>query len=124
MAPDSAGPPRPVGVRAPHGAKVFEISWQTGQTHALPHRVLRGFCPCAGCQGHSGTLRFVEPTGSLALELRDIEQVGQYALGLKWADGHTTGIYSFEYLFLLGSLLESRGAEALEAAGELPRARA
>ena len=55
------------------------------------------------------------------LELRDLEQVGNYALGLTWADGHNTGIYSFRFLRALGELLEAQGAQGLMALGELPR---
>ncbi len=109
---------RPKGVRAPHGAKTFEITWADGHQSLYPHEILRGFCPCASCQGHSGRIRFV-PEGNL--ELRDIEQVGNYALGLAWADGHNSGIYSFRYLRALGDLLEVEGAEGVKALGELPR---
>jgi len=42
-------------------------------------------------------------------------------LGLSWADGHDSGIYSFRYLRRLGELLETHGAEGLEQLGELPR---
>jgi DUF971 family protein len=42
----------------------------------------------------------------LALELKEIEQVGNYAIGLAWADGHRGGIYSFEYLRELGRLVD------------------
>lgn len=109
----------PTAVKAPHGARVFELSWADGVTHRYPHRILRGFCPCAGCQGHGGgALKFVEPGD---LEIRKIERVGNYALGLTWGDSHDGGIYSFEYLRRLGQLIESIGAEALEAKGELPR---
>jgi DUF971 family protein len=56
------------------------------------------------------------------LELRELEQVGNYALGLTWADGHSTGIYSFRLLRTLGELIADKGAEGLRALGELPRA--
>ncbi len=72
-----------------------------------PHVILRGLCPCAHCQGHDPTLRWVEGTESLpkvALEIVDIEQVGNYALGLTWGDRHTGGIYTFEYLRELSAL--------------------
>lgn len=108
----------PTGVRAPHGASQLELSWADGKKHSYPHRILRGFCPCAGCQGHSGSIRFVEPGN---LELRDVGQVGNYALALRWGDGHDGGIYSFQFLRRLGELLDAQGAEALEALGELPR---
>ncbi|MCA9603345.1 MAG: DUF971 domain-containing protein [Polyangiales bacterium] len=84
-----------VEVRAPAGAVVLEIDWADGHMGHYPHRLLRGFCPCAHCQGHQGPILFREG-GSL--ELETIEEVGNYALRLGWADGHGTGIYAFPYL--------------------------
>jgi DUF971 family protein len=110
---------RPVNVKAPHGARELVITWGDGQKSSYPHEILRGFCPCATCQGHSGAIRFV--TGG-DLDLREIEQVGNYALGLTWADGHSTGIYSFRLLRTLGELIADKGAEGVRALSELPRA--
>lgn len=73
----------------------MEIDWADGYRGRIPHALLRGFCPCAECQGHDGPIRYVEG-GSL--ELASIEEVGQYAVQLVWADGHHTGIYSFRHL--------------------------
>ncbi len=84
-------------IRSPRGAKVTEIEWGDGHTGVYPHEVLRGYCPCAGCQGHEGTIKYTNPQGT-QIELDDIELVGNYALKLKWFDGHDTGLYSFEYL--------------------------
>lgn len=108
----------PVGVKAPHGARELEITWADGDKSLYPHEVLRGFCPCAGCQGHSGSISFIAGGN---LELVELSQVGNYALGLKWADGHDSGIYSFKYLRALADLLVQEGAEALKASGQLPR---
>lgn len=85
----------PVGVKAPHGAKVMEIQWADGHKAILPHDILRGYCPCATCQGHGGRIKFV-PGGNL--EIRDIQQVGNYALQFVWGDQHDTGLYTFRYL--------------------------
>jgi DUF971 family protein len=85
----------PVEVRAPRGARIMELVFDDGHVAVLPHDVLRGFCPCAGCQGHSGGVRFIAEGDR---ELADLEEVGNYALRLTWGDGHTTGIYSFRYL--------------------------
>jgi DUF971 family protein len=109
----------PTNVRAPHGARVLEITWADGRKYAYPHEILRGYCPCAGCQGHRGGVRLV-PGGDL--ELRDIQQVGNYALGLIWGDGHSTGIYSYRYLRRLGEAVDQHGKEALLAMEELPPA--
>jgi len=105
-------------IKAPHGARVLEISWADGHRHALPHEVLRGYCPCAGCQGHSGSIRFQEGGN---LELRELSPVGNYALGFKWGDGHDAGLYTFSYLRALGGLLETHGTQGLIELGELPR---
>ncbi|MBX3127483.1 MAG: DUF971 domain-containing protein [Polyangiaceae bacterium] len=109
---------RPKAVHAPHGAAVLSVTWADGHKSSYPHRILRGFCPCAGCQGHGGEIRFIEG-GSL--ELRELEQIGNYALGLTWGDSHTGGIYSFRYLRRLGDLLDEHGAGGVEQLGALPR---
>jgi DUF971 family protein len=88
---------KPVAIRSPRGARTTEIDWADGHKGVYPHDVLRGYCPCAGCQGHSGDIGFVEAKGD-QLQLDDIEPVGGYALALKWFDGHASGIYSFKYL--------------------------
>jgi DUF971 family protein len=116
--PQTRNPGRPKGIRAPHGAKVFEISWGDGKVHRLPHSILRGYCPCAGCQGHSGEISFQQGRN---LDLLEIKPVGNYALGLEWGDHHSSGIYSFEFLYQLGTLLDEFGEERLIEIGTLPR---
>ncbi|MDX2051056.1 MAG: DUF971 domain-containing protein [Polyangiaceae bacterium] len=108
----------PTGVKAPHGARDLEISWGDGHRNLYPHVILRGFCPCAACQGHSGEITF-QKDGNL--ELRGLEPIGNYALGLTWGDGHNSGIYSFRYLRHLGALLEEHGGDGLIVMGRLGR---
>lgn len=111
--------PRPTGIVAPHGAKIFEISWDDGKTHRIENEILRGFCPCAGCQGHSGTIVFQNGKNH---ELRTIKQVGNYALSLTWGDQHDTGIFSFDYLRRLGELRAALGLDELKSVENLQRA--
>ncbi len=54
------------------------------------------------------------------LELREITRVGNYALGLTWEDGHSGGIFTFEYLRRLGDLLEQMDADGLCDLDHLP----
>jgi DUF971 family protein len=89
--------PRPKALRSPRGGRTTEIDWSDGHKGVYPHMILRGYCPCAGCQGHEGTIAFIEPSDA-QLQLDDIEKVGNYALALRWFDGHDTGIYSYRYL--------------------------
>lgn len=85
----------PTAVRAPMGGDVVEVDWADGHTSVLPNARLRGYCPCAGCQGHGGGLRFLEGGNAV---IDRIEEVGNYALAFTWGDGHASGIYRFEFL--------------------------
>ena len=103
----AADDPWPVELRAPHGARVMEIEWSDGHHCVYPHEVLRGFCPCASCQGHGGPISYVEDGD---LELTDIQTVGNYALRLVWRDCQT-GIYSHRFLRKLCSCSSSTTEE-------------
>jgi DUF971 family protein len=111
---------KPLAIRSPRGARTTEIDWADGHKSVYPHVVLRGYCPCAGCQGHSGEIRFME-TRDDQLELDDIESVGGYALALKWFDGHASGIYSYRYLRSLCQCAECvASGEGVDASGRAP----
>jgi DUF971 family protein len=77
----------------------------------LPLPMLRRACPCAACQGEPDVLgRIARPRidhGPQAFELSRFHPVGGYALQLFWADGHSTGIYSFDYFRRLSRLPSS-----------------
>ncbi len=101
---------RPVAIRSPRGARTTEIDWADGHKGVYPHEVLRGYCPCAGCQGHSGEIHFLESRDEQR-QIDDFETVGGYALAIKWFDGHASGIYSFSYLRRLCQCDACRGPE-------------
>lgn len=101
----------PMEIRAPEGARRMEIDWDDGTTTAYRHEILRGFCPCAHCQGHHGPVRWVEGAEEWDLSLVSLEQVGNYALQLGWGDGHSTGIYTFRFLRSLASIGEESVSE-------------
>jgi len=85
----------PTRIRAPHGASSTEIAWSDGKRYRYPNDFLRGWCPCAGCQGHGGEISFRPGHNA---ELRDISPAGSYALRLVWGDGHDAGLYTYRYL--------------------------
>ena len=109
-----------LAVRSPRGARVTEISWGDGHNGVYPHEILRGYCPCAGCQGHSGTIAFIPPSDT-QLEIEEIEPVGNYALRFQWFDGHGTGLYSYKYLRALCHCDACRPGALKAEHGELPR---
>jgi DUF971 family protein len=96
----------PIEVRAPQDARVMEIEWSDGVTTFHPHVILRGFCPCAHCQGHQGPILWAGDAEGKAVEIQSLEQIGNYAMRIAWADGHSTGIYTWIHLRTLGALAE------------------
>ncbi|MFT3990518.1 MAG: DUF971 domain-containing protein [Luteolibacter sp.] len=70
--------------------------------------LLRRSCPCANCQGEPDALgRVVKPRvdyGPRAFDLLKFNVLGGYAIQLFWADGHSSGIYGFDYLKKLSAL--------------------
>ena len=106
----SGAGPQPIEVRAPEGGRRMEIDWADGEKSAYHHAILRGFCPCAHCQGHHGPVAWVEGAEDANLELSELESVGNYALRLSWGDGHSTGIYSFRFLRELAEIGEDEPA--------------
>jgi DUF971 family protein len=90
-----ARPATPVEVRRQREENQLRITWDDGHTSDYPLAYLRGWCPCAGCQGHSGERRYVHAADT---ELANVSVVGRYALNLEWGDGHQTGIYTYRYL--------------------------
>jgi DUF971 family protein len=85
------------------------IKWDDGAESFIKLEVLRRRCPCASCQGETDIMGNVykgadKPYAKTAFTLLRLNNVGGYALSPVWADAHTTGIYSFEYLKKLGEL--------------------
>lgn len=82
------------------------LAWSDGEETYLTFEALRRACPCAACQGEPDALgRVVRPNPSLgpkAFDLASWEIVGGYALQPRWADGHATGLYSYQYLRGIG----------------------
>lgn len=82
------------------------LAWSDGEESYLPCELLRRACPCASCQGEPDAMgRVVRPRvdyGEGSFGLTRYEMVGGYALQVFWADGHNSGIYSYQYLRRLG----------------------
>jgi len=78
------------------------IHWSDGVESYLDLQFLRRACPCAACGGEPDVLgNIMRPNVSYAdnsFGLTGFEIVGGYAIQPRWADGHSTGIYSFRYL--------------------------
>jgi DUF971 family protein len=86
--------PDPVEIEVKQDSSL-RISWDDAHESVYPPAYIRGWCPCAHCQGHGGRMAFVN---NEAPRITAVEEVGNYALNIRFAGGHVTGIYTFEHL--------------------------
>ena len=82
--------------------------WPDGGESFVSLETLRRRCPCAGCQGETDVMGNVHRGPDVQLRpesfrLVRFTSVGSYGIQPAWADGHATGIFSFEYLRKLGN---------------------
>ncbi len=96
------------------------ISWSDGVRSELSAKLLRDTCPCASCReergdnfhsnplnsdptppGKGSLLRVVEHSIDQQIQIEQVTAVGNYAISIKWGDGHSSGIYTFEHLHAL-----------------------
>ncbi len=79
------------------------IKWGDGTESYIPFEKLRRHCPCATCKGETDIMGQLhkgpdQPLSPQAFQLTGLARVGAYAVQIIWADGHSTGLYSFDYL--------------------------
>jgi DUF971 family protein len=106
--PEQATEPAKVRVHKTEGTGM-EIEWKDGHHSAWSFTWLRNACPCATCheeREHDGRhpgepkkkpaalLPMYEPPPRPIL----VSPVGRYAISFHWNDGHTSGIYSWDFL--------------------------
>ena len=86
-----------------HGAsKVLEVGFSDGKTFRIPFELMRIYSPSAEVQGH-GPGQEVLQTGKRDVGIVALEPVGNYAVQPTFSDGHDSGIFSWDYLYLLGA---------------------
>ena len=86
-----------------HGAShVLELSFADGANFRIPFELMRIFSPSAEVQGH-GPGQEVLQTGKRTIGIVSVEPVGNYAIKPTFSDGHDSGLFTWEYLYFLGS---------------------
>jgi len=93
--------PKPADLQIePEGA--LRIKWDDGGESRFQPRWLRAHCPCAGCvEEWSGKRTVGLEQVAADVVPRGMHPVGNYAVQIDWSDGHSTGIYSWDYLLKL-----------------------
>ena len=92
----------PIGFRQ-RDPRTLSVLWEDGRRDDFDVRDLRLACRCALCVEEMSGRPLLDPT-SVRFDVtpRAITSVGHYAITVNWSDGHSTGIYSFDYLRPLG----------------------
>jgi len=107
----------PTEIKLHQKSRVMEIVFSDGRSFRLPYEFLRVHSPSAEVRGH-GPGQEVLPVAKRAVDIRSVEPVGSYAVQPVFSDGHSTGIYSWDYLYELGSRQEELWSKYLEKLGQ------
>ena len=111
--------PHPVSLTVHAQSRTLEIAFADGASFRIPFELMRVYSPSAEVQGH-GPGQEVLQTGKREVTLTAVEPVGNYAVQPTFDDGHDSGIFSWDYLYFLGSRQDELWADydaRLKAAG-------
>ena len=93
--------PNPTSITLHRASHVLEVAFDSGESFRLPAEYLRVHSPSAEVQGHGRSQRVLVP-GKQHVNIDAIEPVGNYAVLLRFDDGHATGLFSWSVLHELG----------------------
>ena len=119
MAGLQTGSPTPQALTVHGDSRVLEISFSDGASFRIPFELMRVYSPSAEVQGH-GAGQEVLQTGKRLVEIHTLAPVGNYAVQPSFSDGHDSGLFTWDYLYFLGSQQERLWQEyeqRLQAAG-------
>ena len=97
VAPDERTP-HPTEIKLHQASRRLEIAFDSGQRYTLSYEFLRVHSPSAEVRGH-GPGQEVLQVGKRDVAIDAVEPIGHYAIRPTFSDGHSTGIYSWEYLY-------------------------
>ena len=119
MAGLKAGAPTPHDITVHSQSRILEVSFSDGATFRIPFELMRVYSPSAEVKGHGEGQETLQ-SGKREVDLLALELVGNYAVQPRFSDGHESGIFSWDYLYFLGSQQEQLWkdyAQRLQAAG-------
>jgi DUF971 family protein len=93
--------PRPTAITLHRASHLLEVGFDSGEVFRLPCEYLRTHSPSAEVQGHGPGQRVLQ-LGKQDVNIAEIVPIGNYAVLLKFDDGHETGIFSWGTLLELG----------------------
>jgi len=103
----------PKEIRLNSDKNELNVGFENGSSFDYAAEFLRVSSPSAEVQGHSPEQRVTVP-GKRDVLVKALEPVGNYAVRIVFDDGHDTGLFSWEYLYELGSSYDERWQEYLD----------
>ena len=79
--------------------RALVIVWSDGIRSEYETRNLRLSCPCAVCVNEWTGEKILDPA-RVPENIRPLRvfSVGGYAMGVQWSDGHSSGIFAYDFL--------------------------
>jgi DUF971 family protein len=105
--------PPPTEIKLHQKSRLMELVFSDGSQFELSYELLRVYSPSAEVRGH-GPGQEVLQVGKRDVDISSLEPSGSYAVQPTFSDGHSTGIYSWDYLYWLGKNRETLWREYLE----------
>ncbi|HEY9095153.1 MAG TPA: DUF971 domain-containing protein [Hydrogenophaga sp.] len=102
MAGLSKTSPVPEDITVHSRSRVLEVRFSDGVTFRIPFELMRVYSPSAEVQGHGPGQETLQ-TGKREVTIEALQAVGNYAVQPTFSDGHDSGLYSWDYLYFLGS---------------------
>ena len=111
LASPSGARTTPSGLRRLN-VRTLSVLWADGRCDDFDVRDLRLACHCALCIQEMSGRKLLDPRRvGLDVSPNVITSIGNYAIGVEWSDGHSSGIYAFDYLRTLGERPANAAAE-------------
>jgi DUF971 family protein len=111
--------PTPTSIVLHTASRLLEIEFDDGAQFKLPFEFLRVYSPSAEVRGHGPGQETLQ-AGKRDVTINALQPVGHYAIQPSFSDGHDSGIFSWDYLYEIGSAQEDMWQDylqRLEAAG-------
>ena len=105
--------PNPTEIRLHAASRQMEIHFDDDSHYTLSYEFLRVHSPSAEVRGHGPGQETLQ-TGKRKVDILSVEPVGSYAIQPRFSDGHSTGIYAWDYLHSLGRDHNKLWADYLE----------
>ncbi|MYB56748.1 MAG: DUF971 domain-containing protein [Gemmatimonadetes bacterium] len=93
---------KPKRIRVDRTEGWLEMDWADDGILRVQLSDVRKACPCALCGDvrtkQDEQLQMITADQTPSADLSDVIPVGNYAIQIRWTDGHDTGIYTYSYL--------------------------